>query len=109
MGGVIWDMVATTSRSTCDGSAPASARALAAAAAPISARVSSGAAKRRVLMPERRSIHSGEESMWRQISALVTRRRGRYTPTPVIVGVKVGAGARTGVFVISAVGVGVGG
>ena len=38
---------------------------------------SSCAAKRRSMMPERSRIHSSEESMRSQISALVTTRSGR--------------------------------
>lgn len=71
------DIVATRIWSTSVGAVPASASALPAAVAPISTRVSSGLAKQRVLMPLRRSIHSGLDSRVRQISSLVTIRRGR--------------------------------
>ena len=43
----------------------------------MSMRVSSGAAKRRVRIPERLWIHSSVESSTSQISSLVTTRSGR--------------------------------
>ena len=62
---------------TCSGRMPAWAIALPAAATLMSMTVSSGAAQRRVSMPERSRIHSSEESMRSQISSLVTTRDGR--------------------------------
>ena len=45
--------------------------------ADMSTTPSSAAAKWRVMMPDRSRIHSSEESMCSQISALVTTRDGR--------------------------------
>jgi hypothetical protein len=56
---------------------PAISRALSDACSAMSTTVSSGAANRRSMMPERCWIHSSEESMCRQISSLVTTRSGR--------------------------------
>ena len=59
------------------GRMPACAIALPAAATDMSTTLSSGAAQWRLSMPERSRIHSSEESIRSQISALVTTRDGR--------------------------------
>ena len=55
---------------------------LAAAAIDIIWMVSSAEAQRRSMIPDRVRIHSSEESIIVQISALSTTRRGRYPPKP---------------------------
>ena len=72
-----WVTVASSTALTCSGRMPAWAIALPAAATLMSMTLSSGAAQRRLSMPERSRIHSSEESMRSQISALVTTRDGR--------------------------------
>jgi hypothetical protein len=69
--------VATSTALTCSGRMPAWAIALPAAATLMSMTLSSGAAQRRLSMPERSRIHSSLESMRSQISALVTTLDGR--------------------------------
>ena len=69
--------VATITVSTWSGVMPASAMALAAAAAPMLATVSSGAANRRSAMPTRLWIHWSLVSMTWARSSLVTTRSGR--------------------------------
>ncbi len=72
-----WVTVASMTQPTWSASMPALASALPAAATDMSTTDSSGAAKRRVTMPDRSRIHSSVESMRSQISSLVTMRAGR--------------------------------
>ena len=72
-----WVTVARTTALIWDGSSPAAVIASRAAASDMSTTDSSGAAKRRVTMPERSRIHSSEESIGSTISELGTTRSGR--------------------------------
>ena len=72
-----WDTVATITQSICAGSIPARDSALRDDATLIICTVSCGSAHLRSMIPERVRIHSSLESMWRQISSLVTTRLGR--------------------------------
>src|SRR5665647_773814 len=74
-----WVTVATMTVLICEAVRPADRSASFAAADAMSTTVSSGAAKRRVMMPERSRIHWSEESMCSQISSLVTTRSGIIT------------------------------
>ena len=71
------ETVATMTVSICAGSRPARSIAIRAADTDIICTVSSGEAHRRSRIPERVRIHSSEESIMVQISALSTTRRGR--------------------------------
>ena len=79
-----WVDVATMTQPTCSAPTPAACSAFSAAEIDMPMRVSSSAAKRRVLMPDRVWIHSSEESRTSQTSSLVTTRAGRWTPSPSI-------------------------
>ena len=70
-------LVARMIASTSPGTAPASARAARAAAVPMNAAVSCGAAMWRCRMPVRSRIHSSVVSTVRASSSLLTARAGR--------------------------------
>ncbi len=70
-------LVARMIASTSAGSAPASASAARAAAVPMNAAVSCGAAMWRWRMPVRSRIHSSDVSTVRASSSLLTTRSGR--------------------------------
>ena len=72
-----WVTVATMTQSICRASMPACSSAAREAATDIICTVSSGAAQRRCLMPERCWIHSSLESMASMTSELGTTREGR--------------------------------
>ena len=72
-----WVTVATMTASICPASSPAIARASRVACSDMSTTVSSGAAKRRLMIPERSRIHSSEESILSMTSELGTTRSGR--------------------------------
>ena len=73
----MWLTVATTTASICRASMPACSSARRDAATLIICTVSSGAAKRRCLMPDRCWIHSSEESIASMTSELGMTRDGR--------------------------------
>src|SRR3984957_8984850 len=77
-------LVARMTASTSEGSALAWASASRAAAVPMKAAVSNGAAKWRWRMPVRSRIHSSVVSTVRDRSSLVTIRSGKEPPTPAI-------------------------
>ena len=68
---------ATSTMPTWSAVMPDCSSAFVEAATAMSTTLSSGAAQRRSMMPDRSRIHSSEESMRSQISALVTTRSGR--------------------------------
>ena len=73
----MWLTVATITQSICSGATPALSSAPRAASTLIIWMVSSGAAQRRVLMPDRCWIHSSLESIASTTSAFGTMREGR--------------------------------
>ena len=72
-----WVTVETITAPTCDASSPARSSAWRARRSAMSTTDSSGAARKREMMPERSWIHWSEESIGPMISSFITTRSGR--------------------------------